>query len=110
MFDKMNGSFGSENPSDYAEKGTRSKKSFFKAPSEFGISSERKIDIVAACVSVLLLILTIALWNTISDTLFYQLLYPLLSTGGKIILIVLVILIIVMFIRFRIRRRFGRWY
>ena len=109
MFEGMNGSFGVDVSRNRAKNESANKKRVRDVLPDIELNRERKMDIVAACVFCVLGILTIFFWQSISDTLFYQFLYPLLSAGGKVILILIVIIIIVMYIRFRIRHRFRRW-
>ena len=112
MFEGMNGSFGTDIPRDcdtVVNEPPR-KRGFRDGFPNFGMSLERKADIIAACFMGVLLVLTIVFWDAFSNALFYEFLCPVLTTGGKVILIFLLIVLIAMYIRFRIRRRFGRWY
>lgn len=109
MFEGMNGSFGTDIPRDTGVYEPPRKQSIHDIFHESEMSLERKADIIAACIMSVLLVLTIVFWGAFSDALFYQLLYPLLSTGGKVILTLLVVVLIAIYIRFRFQRRFGRW-
>ena len=109
MFEGMNGAFGTDIPRDTGVNEPPRKRSFRDIFHESEMSLERKADIIAACFMGVLLVLTIVFWGALSDKLFYEFLWPVLTTGGKVILILFVIVLIAMYIRFRIRRRFGRW-
>ena len=110
MFEGMNGSFGTDIPRDTGVYEPPRKQSIRDIFHESEMSLERKADIIAACFMCVLLVLTIVFWDAFSNALFYEFLCPVLTTGGKVILILFVIVLIAMYIRFRIRRRFGRWY
>ena len=110
MFEGMNGSFGAEIPRVRAENDPPRNGAFHSFAPRLEMSLERRVDIIAAIVIGIPLLMAIIFWDAFSDALFYQFLYPLLSTGGKVILIILGIVLAVMYIRFRIRCRFGRWF
>lgn len=110
MFEGMNGAFGTEIPHEKDVNDPPRNGIFHSFASGLEMSIEQKANIIAAVVMGILLLMTIVFWDTFSDALFYQFLYPLLSTGGKTILIILGIVLAAIYIRFRIRCRFGRWF
>lgn len=69
------------------------------------LTPERWVDIVFGLLFLVSGIAIACNWKGFSDGLFYNILFPIIYVGGKILLIVVVIAIIIGSISFRYRRR-----
>lgn len=69
------------------------------------LAPERWVGIVFGVLFLVCGIVIACNWKAFSDTLFYDILFPIIYVGGKILLVVIVIAIIVGMITYRFRRR-----
>lgn len=110
-----NGSFGSnENrqiitePENRRERGEHRRNQSFFSGLRNRVSSfapEHWVDIAFGLIFLVSGIVIACNWSEFSDALFYNILFPVIYVGGKILLIVAVIAIIIGIISFRFRRR-----
>ena len=110
-YNGMNGSFGSDrNHHNRPENNRSNRNSFSFHPLNIDLkNNERVVDIVGVSVIALFVLLSLIFWNSFSDWLFYAVLFPIISVGWKVIVILLIIVAVLAFIRFRLRCFFGPW-
>lgn len=110
-YNGMNGSFGNERTGhDQTDNNRPSRNSFdFRRLNIDLHDKEHVVDIVGVSVIALFILLVLIFWNSFSDWLFYTVLFPIISVGWKVILILLIIAAVIAFIRFRLRWFFGPW-
>lgn len=73
------------------------------------LTPERWIDIICCSLIGIFLIVTACTWRRFMDFIFYNLLFPIIYVGGKIVAIIIVVAVIIGFISFSIRRRRRYW-
>ena len=69
------------------------------------ISPEHWVDIVFCSLFFIFGIIIACTWSAFLDGLFFNVLFPVICVGGKILAVVLITVIVVGFIAFRFRRR-----
>ena len=70
------------------------------------LSPERWVDIVCGSILVVLGVVIACTWTGFMDGLFFNVLFPVIYVGGKILAIVVVIAVILWLISLRFRRRY----
>ena len=69
------------------------------------LSPKRWVDILFGLLFFICGITIACNWRAFSDALFYNVLFPVIYVGGKILLVVIVIAIIIVSVSLRVRRR-----
>ena len=64
------------------------------------------VDWICTAILVVAALLAILFWGPLSDALFFRLLFPLCSVGGKLAAVVLLVLALVRWLDYRLRRYF----
>lgn len=81
----------------------------FAFPRFNNISAERWVDIICISLISIFMITVFANWNAFLDSLFFSVLFPIISAGGKILLFLGIIAAVIGCVYARIRRP-RRWY
>ena len=81
----------------------------FSFPKFNNISAERWVDIICVSLISIFMITVFVNWNAFLDGLFFSVLFPIISAGGKILLFLGVIGAVIGYIYARARRP-RRWY
>ncbi len=91
-YDNMPGAFGSNRnrehnyPNDGVSNRNNNRRNLIQTGFDFrSISSERWIDIICSSFIAVFLVVVICLWSSFSETLFENILFPVIYVGSKII-------------------------
>ena len=100
----MKGSFGGTSGNSPTPQRKRTRTAFTS------IRAEQIPDIVCSAIILLGTLVTLFLWDTLSEKLFYTVLLPVIKVGGTIAIIVIIIAIIGLICAVAIDSRRHRWF
>ncbi len=102
----MDGQFGSNVDrvvKEYPEYNSRKRNAFLQRLKM--LSPERWVDIVCCSLFVTIVFAVVVNWTGFMDGLFFNVLLPVISVGGKLLVVVGIIAIVVFLIKLRFHRR-----